>query len=305
MKKLYLLMIAAVTAVSTLAQDGPIAPSAAEQLGWQLAVHSWTFQKFSLSDAIDKTAALGVKNMSISGSYNREADGKLIKLPTPTLTDAEFATIQEHMKSKGLNPKFLNMGVVKPGTNEVESRKIFEVAKRFDIDVLVAEPETHGRMEELPQAMDVVERLAKEYNIKVAIHNHPPGPNGFYWNPNTVLTAINGRSPLIGVCADVGHYVRSGLNPVETLKIMEGRLIALHFKDLNEKSPQAHDVPWGTGISNAKAMLAEVKRQKFKGAICVEYEYNWENSVPEIAQCVEFFNDTCTTLAVDEAHAKN
>ena len=285
-------------AVSALAQDAAPTISPAEKLGWTLAVHSWTFQKFSLNDAIDKTASVGVKNMSISGSYNREVDGKLKKLPTPTLSDAEFAAIQAHMKAKGISPKFLNMGVVKPGTNEVESRKIFEAAKRFGIDVLVAEPDTHGKMEELGPVMDVVEKLAKEYNIKVAIHNHPK-PDNFYWNPDTVLAAVNGRSPLIGVCADVGHYVRSGLDPVECLKKMEGRLIALHFKDLNEKSPKAHDVPWGIGISNVKGMLAELKRQKFHGTFCVEYEYNWENSCPEIAECVKYFNAACAELAAE------
>ena len=102
---------------------------------------------------------------------------------------------------------------------------------------------------------------------------------------------------LLGACADVGHYVRSGLDPVECLKKLEGRLIALHFKDLNEKSLKAHDVPWGTGISNVKGMLAELKRQKFKGVFCVEYEYNWENSMPEIAECVKFFNASVAALA--------
>jgi sugar phosphate isomerase/epimerase len=303
MKKFYSLLVAVLTAVAAFAQETTSPPSPADQLGWQLAVHSWTFQKFSIYDAIDKAAEVGVKHMTISGSYNREVDGKLIKLPTPSLTDGEFADIQAHLKAKGLSPKFLNMGVVKPGTNEVASRKIFEAARRFGIEVLVAEPETHGRIEELPQVMDVVEKLAVEFNIKVAIHNHPPGPNGFYWNPDTVLAAINGRSPLLGVCADVGHYVRSGLDPVEVLKKLEGRLIALHFKDLNEKSPQAHDVPWGTGISNAKGMLAELKRQKFKGVFCVEYEHNWENSVPEIAQCVKFWNAAVAELAKEASQA--
>jgi sugar phosphate isomerase/epimerase len=156
-------------------------------------------------------------------------------------------------------------------------------------------------MEELPKVMDVCEKLAKEYNIKVAIHNHP-GPKNFYWNPDTVLTAVKGRSPLLGVCADVGHYVRSGLDPVACLKKLEGRIIALHFKDLvKDKDAKGkeimHDVPWGTGISNAKAMLAELKRQGFRGAFCIEYEYNWEKSVPEITQCVKFFNAACAELA--------
>ena len=114
-----------------------------------------------------------------------------------------------------------------------------------------------------------------------------------------MLAAIDGRSKLLGACADVGHWVRSGLDPVECLKKLEGRVICLHFKDLNEKSPKAHDVPWGTGVSNAKGMMKELKRQKFKGAFCVEYEYHWENSSPEIAECAKFFNATCDELVAE------
>lgn len=272
------------------------ADTGAEKLGWELAVHSYTFQKFSIYEAIDKTAAMGVKHMSVSGGVNLMKDGKLQRVNTPDLPQTEYDAILARMKDKGVTPEFVNMGVVKPTANEAESRKLFAAAKRLGIKVLVTEPETHGKMEELPKVMDVVEKLAKEYNIKVAIHNHP-GPQNFYWKPETVLAAVNGRSPLLGACADVGHWVRSGLDPVECLKKLEGRIICLHFKDLNEKSPKAHDVPWGTGISNVKAMMTELNRQKFRGAFCVEYEYNWENSAPEIAKCAEFFNATCDELA--------
>src|ERR1043166_1455397 len=195
--------------------------------------------------AIDKSAAIGATCMSISGTVNLEEDGKVKGMPTINLSDKDAAAIQARLKEKGLEPRFVNIGVVKPTADEAQSRKIFAAAKRLGIDVLVAEPETHGKMEELPGVMDIVEKLAKEYNIKVAIHNHP-GPKNFYWNPDTVLAAVKGRSPLLGACADVGHYVRSGLDPVDCLKKLEGRIITLHFKDLNETGPKAHDVPWGT-----------------------------------------------------------
>jgi sugar phosphate isomerase/epimerase len=295
MKKSSILGVAA-CCVAIFASNRATAETGAEKLGWQLAVHSYTFQKFSIYDAIDKTAGTGIKFMSISGSVNLLEDGKIKKSPTPGISAKDYAGIQSRMKDKGLSPKFLNMGVVKPTADEAESRKLFAAAKQLGIDVLVAEPETHGKMEELPKVMDVVEKLAKEFSIKVAIHNHP-GPQSFYWKPETVLAAVEGRSPLLGACADVGHWVRSGLDPIECLKKLEGRIICLHFKDLNEKSAKAHDVPWGTGISNAKAMLAELKRQKFRGAFCVEYETNWENSAPEIAECAKFFNAACEELA--------
>jgi sugar phosphate isomerase/epimerase len=270
--------------------------SPAEQLGWTLAVHSYTFQKFSIFEAIDKTAAVGVKHMSISGSVNLpDAAGDFTKSSTIRMTTNDVAAITARMKAKGIDPVFVNMGVVKPGIDEVESRKIFEGAKRLGITVLVAEPETHDKQEALGPVMDVVEKLAIEFNIKVAIHNHP-GPKSFYWHPDTVAAAVKGRSPLLGACADVGHWVRSGLDPVACLKQLEGRVITLHFKDLNVLGPKAHDVPWGTGVGNAKGMLAELQRQKFKGAICIEYERNWENSSPEIAQSVKWFNATCAEL---------
>ena len=233
--------------------------------------------------------------MSVSGGVNLVgADGAIVKKATITLTDDEAAAIKAKLREKGIDTTFVNMGVVRPTTDEAETRKIFEAAKKMGIEILVAEPETHDKMEELGPVMDVVEKLAKEYNIKVAIHDHPKP--SFYWDPETVLAAVKGRSPLLGACADVGHWVRSGLDPVECLKKLEGRVITLHFKDLNELSRKAHDVPWGTGVSNVKGMMAELKRQGFKGAFCVEYEYNWENSSPEIEQSVKYFNEVCAEL---------
>lgn len=259
------------------------AQTPAEALGWQLAIHSYTFQKFSIFDAIDKTAALGLKYMSISGGLS--LDGKA-RTETTSLTPADQETIQKKLAAVGI-VKLVNMGVVKLTTNEVQSRSVFEFARKMGIDTLVSEPE--------PEAMDTVEKLCKEFNIKVAIHNHPKPSR--YWNPDTVLAAVNGRSPLLGACADTGHWMRSGLDPLDCLKKLQGRIICLHFKDLAENDPKTHDVPWGTGAGKSKALMEELKRQEFKGAFCVEYEHNWENSSPEIAECVKFFNATCAELA--------
>lgn len=261
--------------------------SSADQLGWQLAVHSYTFKEFPIFEAIDKTAAVGIKHMSISGTVVLEGTNRV---GTTTLSNEQRTAIDQKLKSAGVEG-FVNMGVVKLPANEAESRKVFEFAKKWNIPVLVSEPETN--------ALDTVEKLCKEYNIKVALHNHPKG-HSIYWNPDAVLEAVKGRTPLMGACADVGHWVRSGLDPVDCLKKLEGHVIALHFKDLNEVGPKAHDVPWGTGVSRAKAMMAEMKRQHFKGAFCVEYEYHWTNSSPEIAECAKFFNATCDELVKGE-----
>jgi sugar phosphate isomerase/epimerase len=282
MRKLFLVAIGILFSVSTQAQVSTNDTRSADKLGWQLAVHSYTFQKFSILDAIDKTAALGVKYMSVSGTVL--LDGK--RMGTLTLSDEQRAAIDQKLKANGFG-NFVNMGVVKLPADEAECRKVFEFAKKWGIGTLVSEPETN--------ALDTVEKLCKEYNIKVAIHNHPKH-NSIYWSPDLVLAAIKGRTPLMGACADVGHWMRSGLDPLECLKKLDGHIICLHFKDLNEMGPNAHDVPWGTGVGKTKELMVELKRQHFHGAFCVEYEYNWETSSPEIAQSIRFFNLICDEL---------
>ena len=299
MRKTLLLTAAVLAGTCVLGQDAINDTTAADKLGWQMAIHAYTFRKFSIFECIDKTTALGLKYMSLSGSVS--LDGKH-SVTTVNLSDKDAAAIRDAAAAKGI--KLVNIGVVKLPPDEAESRKVFEFARKMGIDTLVAEPE--------PAALDTVEKLCKEYNIKVAIHDHPRPSR--YWNPDTVLAAVKGRTHLMGACADTGHWLRSGLDPVECLKKLQGRVICLHFKDLvpfdpgspeaiaakkrkNNQSRAMHDVPWGTGVGNVKAQMAELKRQHFHGAFCVEYEYHWENSMPEIAKCVEFFNATCAELA--------
>jgi sugar phosphate isomerase/epimerase len=286
MKKLILVAIGVLLAAGAWAQM-KVDTTSADKLGWQLAIHSYTFRKFSIFDAIDKANALGVKYMSISGSLMLDNTNRI---STVTLTDEQRAIIDRKLRADGFG-NFVNMGVVQLPADETQCRQVFEFAKKWGIGVLVAEPQ--------PEALDTVEKLCTEYNIKVAIHDHPRG-HSIYWNPDSVLAAIKGRTPLMGACADVGHWMRSGLDPLECIKKLDGHIICLHFKDLNEMGMDAHDVPWGTGVGKTRQIMEELKRQHFHGAFCVEYEYDWDNSSPEIAQCVKFFNRTCDDLVTPD-----
>lgn len=283
------------TTFGAVAKDADTKPSAADQLGWQLAIHAYTFKEFTVFECINKTAALGIKYMSLSGGVILKGTNRVT---TVELSDKDAQAIRDAATAKGI--KLVNIGVVQLPPDEAQSRKVFEFAKKMGIDTLVAEP--------VPEALDLVEKLCIEYNIKVGIHDHPKPSR--YWNPDTVLEAVKGRTKLMGSCADTGHWKRSGLDPVECLKKLDGRVICLHFKDLvpaesDPESPvpkkkgqalQMHDVPWGTGQCKVREMMAELKRQNFKGAYCVEYEYHWENSMPEIAKCAQFWNGVCEDL---------
>ncbi len=92
----------------------------------------------------------------------------------------------------------------------------------------------------------------------------------------------------MGVCADTGHWMRSEIQPVEALKVLEGRIVSCHLKDLNKFAIEGRDVPFGLGLGNVKAVLDELNRQSFGGNIAIEYENNWDHSVPDVAQCIGF-----------------
>lgn len=253
----------------------------AESLGWRLGTQAYTFNRFTFFEAVDKAATMGLKYIE---AYSGQRISPDIDANTDfRMTEEVREVVRKKLESAGV--KLVCYGVVSCG-NEDDWRALFEFAKSMGIETITSEPG--------PDQMDLVEKLCEEYGINIAIHNHPK-PN-YYWNPDTVLEAIKGRSKRIGFCADTGHWARSDLDPLECLKKAEGRIVSLHFKDLNEREPGAHDVPWGTGACNVYGLLTELKRQGFKGVFSVEYEYNWDNSMPEIRKCIEYFDLVSTSL---------
>ena len=256
----------------------------ADKLGWRLGVQAFTFRLFPLYETIDKVASLGVRYLESGSGWSLTKDRPDVKFAE----DAPAAVLSE--VKKRLSDSGVTMISYWPlgfSGDIGQCRKTFEFAKSMGAEMLVGEPGEGS--------FDMLDRLCDEYQMNVAIHNHPkPSPN---WSPDIVLKACQGRSKRIGACADTGHWMRSGLNPVESLKKLEGRIVSLHLKDLNKFGGDGHDAPWGTGVADVKAMLAELHRQRAKPIFVIEYEYNWENSLPEVALCVEYFNKVCGELA--------
>ncbi len=252
-----------------------------EQPKWYVGFQAYTFRLFSFEEALEKGASIGLKYVEAYYGQKLSKDGDV------TIDYKMDAQSRQKMKDllEKYDVKLISSGVV-TCNNEEDWNALFEFADEMGIQTITSEPG--------PDDLDLVESLADEYGINVAIHNHPQPSH--YWNPDVVLEALEGRNERFGVCADTGHWIRSGLDPVECLKKLEGRIINLHFKDLNKKSRNAHDVPWGTGVADVPALLKELKRQNFSGYFMIEYEHNWENSVPDLKQCVENFNKMVTEL---------
>jgi sugar phosphate isomerase/epimerase len=270
--------------------------------GFVVGCQAWTFNRFTVFEAIEKTKATGgkvieffpgqalspeQKDVRFGHEPGREiadapAQGK--KKPTKPLEAAEAQAVWDKVKAKlkaeGIVP--VAYGVVGIPKEEAAARKIFEFAKSFGIKVINTEA---------ADSIDTFEPLVKEFDIKVGFHDHPKrpeNPNYRMWDPNYIVEITKGRDPRIGACADTGHWVRSGLKPVDCLRILKGRIVSSHLKDLHAPLPSGHDVVWGTGVSDVPAILAEFRAQNFEGPISVEYEYKQEDNLAEAKQCVDY-----------------
>lgn len=258
---------------------------AAEKLGWRLACAMYTFRSISFYEGLEKLAALGIRGAEPAFFLPLSKEQPQLKT-NESLTPAVRQQLQERLKQHGI--KIVNF-YSSLGADQDQNRKIFEFAKQFGVETLVAEP--------APADFDRIEKLCDEFQINVAVHNHPRSPQSQYWNPESVLKVCQGRGKRIGACCDTGHWVRSGLDTLECLKKMEGRIITVHLKDVIESgNPGARDVPLGTGKANYAALLKELRRQKFQGVLSIEYEHESPQLVEDVAQCAAFVEQTARTL---------
>jgi len=247
--------------------------------GWHLGVQAYTFNRFTFFEAVDKAAELGL-------SWIEVYPGQQF---SPDMPDAKFdhnmsAEMREAAKKKlaAAGIKAYGYGVVGLPNNEAECRKVFDFCKEMGIGTIASEPEK--------EAFNLIEKLCKEYKIAMAIHNHPAPSR--YWNPDKVLEVCKGRSKWIGACADTGHWMRSGIVPLEAVKKLKDRIIYFHLKDLNQFGvchKGEHDVPWGQGKAGLDEILKYLHSVGWQGSFSAEYEHNWLESVPELRQCVHYF----------------
>ncbi len=269
----------AVLAVPLSLRAANTIPDDCKSGGFAIGCQAYTFNRFTLFEAIDKTVEAGGKVIEFY-------PGQKLSKEEPDVTwdhNASADTIQK-VKDKlaACKIRAVNYGVVEIPKEEAAARKIFEFAKTMGL---------YGITTESVGSIDTIEKLVKEYDIHVGFHDHPKranNPDYRMWDPHYVLSVVKGRDKRIGSCADTGHWLRSGLKPLDCLRILKGRIISSHLKDLNEMGLEAHDVPYGTGVADIPALLKELKKQHFAGNISIEYEYHWENSTPEVGQCVGF-----------------
>jgi len=238
---------------------------AAESSGLNLGIQLYSLRGYKVNEALAHAKSLGFTHVEFYSGM----------LATNASAD-EIATIKKQVSELGLT--ISAHGVNRFSKDADANRAIFQFAKSVGIGTITADPD--------PDSFANLDQLVKEFDIKVAIHNH--GPRHRYNKSLDVLHAIEGQDERIGACADLGHYIRSGEQPVEVIRAFKGRLYGIHLKDFATMEDKAKGVILGVGHLNCLEVFQALKNVGFPadGALSLEYEENESNPLDDIRQCV-------------------
>ena len=225
----------------------------------RLGVASYSFREFQRKLAISMSKQLGVHYISV----------KEYHLPYTVNAD-EAAKARSEFKKAGL--EIMSGGNISlQDEDPMKLRKLFEYARMCGMPMMVCAP-TH-------KTLDTVEKLVKEFDIKAALHNHGPEDKHFP-TPQSVLEAVKGRDPRMGLCMDMGHSMRTGIDVVQALETAGPRLLDMHIKDLKSPTEKDSQCDVGEGVMPIVAIFKQLKKMNYQGCVNLEYEINGDNPLP-------------------------
>lgn len=244
------------TSSSTVTDSSVTASMAASPKDWKFGVALWTFHDVNFPDALTRVDSAGIIYIEPNTFHSAGPDFKDSIIGKLSMTGID--RLKSMIEQKGLKAESIYI----VGDSTIASwKKQFDIAKELGVEFVTTEP---------PLKMwNSIDSLAGAYNMKVAIHEHWKGVS-HYWNPDTTLMALKDH-PNFYVCADLGHWPKSGINPLDAVKKLSGHIIDVHFKDIAAyDDPSLKDVVTGTGIVDFPAIMAELKAQNFNGHIYIE-----------------------------------
>lgn len=282
-RSLLTLLPATATLLAMRSHGAPVPQTALTRAGFTIAVQCWSFRKFSLFQSIEMASSAGAGAVEIFPGQLLGGPHGDLKV-SPDLPESAIASLLQHLQAHQVSA--VNFGVTDIPKDPAAARNIFTFAQRLGL---------YGMTTESIEAIDTLESLAAETGIMVAFHNHPKRPAYRMWNPDDVFDAVRDRHPNLGLCADIGHWASSGLDPLEVIRKVAPRVRSFHLKDRASIQEWTHDRPFGSGIIPIPAILDEVRKHGFAGNVSIEYEHNWDQSLPEIAQCAGFLRGYAAT----------
>jgi len=233
--------------------------------GFLMGLQSYTLRTFPVDKALATMQELGMSSVEFFDSHFSVGS-----------TDEQIAAMKAKAKDRGL--VILGHGVNPFSKDDKANRRYFEFAKKVGIRNISADPSE--------DSFDSLDKLVKEFDIRIAIHNHGPGAR--YNKVADVLNAIKGHDERIGACADLGHYIRSAEDPVRAINLLKGRLYGVHLKDFAEQKADTPGVILGKGHLDTEGVFRALKKVEFPadGSLSLEYEEHADDPVADVVECL-------------------
>ena len=242
----------------------------------KLGVASYSLRNFSRAQAIEMTKSLGVPYINL----------KSVHLPYD-LSPAEIAAARREVESAGL--RIVGGGMITFETDTDDGvRKYFDYARAAGMPLIVGTCR--------PAMLPRIERFVKQYDIKLAIHNHGPGDENFP-SPYDALKAVEGMDPRMGLCIDMGHTVRTGTDIVRAVADAGPRLLDMHAKDLKDLSDVDSQCAVGEGKIPIPEIFRELARMRYPGYVNLEYEIEPDNPMPGMRQSFTYMRGVLADLS--------
>lgn len=236
--------------------------------GIKLGVATYSLRSFDRTKAIEMIKVLQTPYVSI-----KEFHLKYVSTPD------ELAAGRKEFEDAGL--KIMSGGNVDlKSPDPAVLKKSFEYAKGAGMPMMVCAPTRDN--------LKTLEALVKEYNIGLAIHNHGPEDKGFFPSPYDVMRAVEKFDKRIGLCIDVGHTARAGVDPAESILKCQERLYDLHMKDISALGNRNTPIEGGRGILDSRSILDAILKIKYQGLVGFEYEKDGKDPVPGLAESVGY-----------------
>ena len=255
------------------AAAAPAAPKPAHPCPLKLGIASYSFRKFNLEKALAMTKRAGLSYVCL----------KSFHLPL-TATPDEIAAAAKSVADAGL--VLYGCGVINMH-RPAEVEQAFEYAKAAGMKVIVAMPTA--------EMLPLVQEKIRQYDIRVAIHNHGPGDKNFP-TPQSVYEKIKDLDRRLGLCIDIGHTVRVGADPLRSVEDYGDRLLDFHMKDVTEASPKGHEIQVGRGIIDVPALLRALVKVKYGGVLSFEYEPEESDPLPGLCESVGYTRGVLAAL---------
>lgn len=261
--------------ISGPAAAAPAPSGAAPQPALKLGVASYSFRKFPFDKCLEMAKALDAKYINF----------KDVHIPR---TDPPDAIKAARAKVEAAGFTIMGGGTISMTKDEAAVRKDFEYAKLAGMPLIVAAP--------TPDSLDVVEKLAKEYDIKIAIHNHGP-EDKYFPSPYDVYKAVKARDKHMGLCIDIGHSWRAGADPTKAVLELRDRVYDFHVKDLRDLKAKESQCIVGKGAVDFAGLFRALLKIGYTGHVGLEYEIDENDPLPGMQQSFAYMRGVLAGIA--------